>query len=144
MRRSTRRVASSRTCSSTMWASSSEGSASKMTTSSRRVRESGLEVPPPTPLKAPPLGRSSLSEAVEELGLEARPHDAHDGLPLGLLVHERVDEELAAEVAGHDEDDVAEVDGAALTVGEPAVVEHLQQDVEGLRVRLLDLVQEHD
>ena len=41
------------------------------------------------------------------------------------------------------QDDVAEVDRAALPVGEPAVVEHLQQDVEGLGVGLLDLVEQH-
>ena len=39
---------------------------------------------------------------------------------------------------------VPEVDRAALRVGEPAVVENLQQDVEHVRVRLLDLVEEHD
>ena len=33
-------------------------------------------------------------------------------------------------------------DGAALAVGEPAVVEHLQQHVEHVAVRLLDLVEE--
>ena len=41
-------------------------------------------------------------------------------------------------------DRVLEVDGAALGVGQPAVVEDLQQDVEDVGVRLLDLVeQEH-
>jgi hypothetical protein len=34
--------------------------------------------------------------------------------------------------------------GAALAVGQPAVVEHLQQDVEDVRVRLLHLVEQHD
>ena len=42
------------------------------------------------------------------------------------------------------EDRVLEVDGAALGVGQPAIVEHLQQDVENIRVRLLDLVEEDD
>ena len=40
------------------------------------------------------------------------------------------------------EDRVAEVDRAALAVGEAAVVEHLQQHVEDLGVRLLDLVEQ--
>ena len=39
---------------------------------------------------------------------------------------------------------VREVDGAALAVGEPAVVEQLQQHVEHVGVRLLDLVEQHD
>ena len=56
----------------------------------------------------------------------------------------RIQEVLAAEVAGHDHDRVLEVDGATLGVGQPAVVEQLEQDVEHLRVRLLDLVEEDD
>ena len=35
------------------------------------------------------------------------------------------------------------IDRAALAVGEPAVVEHLQQQVEHVRVGLLDLVEQH-
>ena len=37
---------------------------------------------------------------------------------------------------------VAEIDRAALAVGQAAVVEHLQQHVEDVRMRLLDLVEE--
>ena len=39
---------------------------------------------------------------------------------------------------------IAEVDGVALPVGQTAVVEHLQQDVEHVRMRLLDLVEQDD
>ena len=46
-------------------------------------------------------------------------------------------------VRGHDHDRIAEVDRAALAVGQPAVVEQLQQDVEHVGVGLLDLVQQH-
>src|SRR5919107_1363187 len=49
---------------------------------------------------------------------------------------------LRAQVRGHDQHGVAEVDGASVPVGQAAVVEDLQQDVEDLRVRLLDLVEE--
>ena len=49
-----------------------------------------------------------------------------------------------ADVRGHDHHRVAEVDRAALAVGQPAVVEDLQQHVEHLGVRLLDLVEEDD
>ena len=41
-------------------------------------------------------------------------------------------------------DGVPEVDRAALRVGQPPVVEDLQQHVEDVGVRLLDLVEEHD
>ena len=50
----------------------------------------------------------------------------------------------AAEVRGHDDQRVLEVDRAALAVGQAAVVEHLQQHVEHVRMRLLDLVEQHD
>ena len=47
------------------------------------------------------------------------------------------------EVGRQDQDGVAEVDRAALPVGEPAFVEHLQQHVEHVRVGLFDLVEQH-
>ena len=47
-----------------------------------------------------------------------------------------------AGVGGHDQDDVAEVDLLAVVVGQLAVVHHLQQDVEQVRVRLLDFVEQ--
>ena len=50
---------------------------------------------------------------------------------------------MRAEVGRQDQDRVAEVDRAALAVGEPAVVEHLEQHVEDVRVGLLDLVEQH-
>ena len=40
--------------------------------------------------------------------------------------------------------DVAEVDDLAVVVGQLAVVHDLQQDVEQVRVRLLDLVEQED
>ena len=48
----------------------------------------------------------------------------------------------AAHVAGHDQHRVAEVDRAAEAVGQLAVLQHLQQDVEDVRVGLLDLVEQ--
>ena len=54
------------------------------------------------------------------------------------------DKHAAPEVRGHDEHRVLEVDGAALGVGQAAVVHHLQQDVEDVGVRLLDFVEEND
>src|SRR5262249_20104345 len=86
-----------------------------------------------------------LVDPVQELGLEMRAPRLVDALeePLALLLAKR-DDVLAPDVRSHDQDDVAEVDRAALAIGEPAVVEDLQEDVEHVRVRLLDLVeQEH-
>ncbi len=70
----------------------------------------------------------------------AEPHDLVDAVDeLGLEEVGRV----ARQVGGHDEHGVGEVDRAALAVGEAAVVEHLQQDVEHVGVGLLDLVEQH-
>src|SRR3712207_8939585 len=44
------------------------------------------------------------------------------------------------EVGREDQNGVLEVDDPTLAVGEPAVFQHLQQRVEHVRVRLLDLV----
>ena len=67
----------------------------------------------------------------------------HHGLLLGVGVHVLVHEELRAEVGGHDQDRVLEVHGPALAIGQAAIVEHLQQHVEDLRIGLLDLVEQH-
>ena len=47
-----------------------------------------------------------------------------------------------ADVGGHDQHRVAKVDGAPLAVGEAAVVHRLQQQIEDLRMGLLDLVEQ--
>ena len=73
------------------------------------------------------LERHDLVDAVQEL----RPE------PVAQLVRR-------ADVRRHDDHGVAEVDRAALAVGQPPVVEKLQEDVEDLGVRLLDLVEEDD
>ena len=50
----------------------------------------------------------------------------------------------SAHVGRHDNHGVAEVDRLALAVGKAALLEHLQQDVEDVGVRLFDLVEQHD
>ena len=56
----------------------------------------------------------------------------------------KTDERVALEVRGHDQHGVREVHSTSLAVCEAPVVEHLQQDVEHVRVGLLDLVEEDD
>ena len=87
-----------------------------------------------------------LVDPVEELGEEGGLEDVLDLAADPLLVAGagQVGDDLAAEVGGHDDDRVAEVDGPALAVGQPAVVEDLEQDVEDVAVGLLDLVEEDD
>ena len=89
-----------------------------------------------------------LVQTVEEL----RPEGAAQ-LTLHVLARVRgnlavradaVEQVLAAEVRREDDDRVLEVHRAALTVRDAAIVEDLQQDVEHIRVRLFDLIEQHD
>ena len=85
-----------------------------------------------------------LVHAVQELGAEVRRAAPPSR---GLRAARRcrvVEDVLRADVAGHDDDGVLEIHGAALAVGDAAVVEHLQQDVEDVVVRLFDLVEQDD
>jgi hypothetical protein len=94
-----------------------------------------------------------LVDAVQELGAEV-PLQGFVDLLLHALVRDRLarlgepDRGLAevrrAEVRGHDEHGVLEVHRSALSVGEPAVLEDLEQRVEHVGVRLFDLVEQHD
>src|SRR5262249_47823449 len=61
-------------------------------------------------------------QPVEELRLEAAAYHRHHRVA-PLFVRQRwIGDHLRAEVRGEDQDRVAEVDGTALAVGEPAVV----------------------
>ena len=89
-----------------------------------------------------------LIDPIEELGPELRPQDLGH-LALHLLVRRvagagvRGRDGRGADVARHDHDGVLEVDRPALAVGQATVVEDLEQDVEHVRVGLLDLVEQH-
>ena len=85
-----------------------------------------------------------IVESVEELRLERRAHDAHHLLALALVVEVGIDQEHRPQVGRQDQDGVLEVDDSSLAVGQTSVIEHLQQDVEDLWMRLLDLVQQDD
>src|SRR5262249_36546636 len=90
-------------------------------------------------------------EQLVELGL----NQLADALVLGLfrlwlgLAEIEADptaaaESIRADIRCHDENRVAEIHRAALCIAELAVLHDLQQQVEDLRVGLLDLVKEHD
>ena len=82
---------------------------------------------------------------------ELRPQEVLQGLhgpllPLligGAAEAHRARLGVAAGVGGHDDDRIFEVHRAAVGVGDPAVVQDLQQDVQHVGVGLLDLVEQH-
>ena len=91
------------------------------------------------------MEQDDLVEPIQEFGAEVSAHHVHhlrlyilDVLPVFHLC-----QELAAQVAGEDDQRVGEIDHPALPVGQAAIVEHLEQDVEDVGVRLLDLVEQH-
>src|SRR5439155_20537204 len=90
------------------------------------------------------LEDDDLVDAVQELGPELTAERVHDALAEELLLVGELGDERRPDVARHDDDDVLEVDRATVPIGETPVVEDLQEDVEDVGVRLLDLVeQEH-
>ncbi len=97
-------------------------------------------------LASQPAEDQHVVEPVQEFRPEGAPHRIHD-LPARLrdrLVLAEREQCLGAEIRGHDQDRVPEIGGAALAVGQPAVLERLQQHVEHVGMRLLDLVEQHD
>src|SRR3954463_5653988 len=135
------------------------------------LRELQLEIAPRQRLADPPqqevddlldlvllqlVEDDDLVDAVEELGAEDLLELSHDPVLHVVVGHAMVvvaDREPERRVArdlrrpdvrGHDHDGVPEVHRAALRVGQATVLEDLQEDVEDVRVGLLDLVeQEH-
>ena len=83
-------------------------------------------------------------QAVAELGREQALDVGHLVALLARVgeADRRLVHRLGARVGRHDDDDVAEVGLAPVVVGQRAVVHHLQQHVEDVRVRLLDLVEQ--
>ena len=64
-------------------------------------------------------------------------------LGLFLRVGRKIANRLRANVARHNDDRVLEAHHAALAVGQAAIVEHLQQNIEDVGVRLLDFVEQN-
>ena len=86
------------------------------------------------------------AELLLQFGADLVLHALVAGLVVGTQVEARVGglgDVSRTEVGGQDDDGVLEVHLAALTVGQVAVIEHLQQRVEDVRMSLFDLVEQH-
>src|SRR5450759_1758380 len=86
-----------------------------------------------------------LVDAVDEFGTEVRFHFAHhrqlDDL---VIVARHLLDHLRTKVGGHHDHRVLEVHGAPLSIGHASVVQHLQQHVEHVGMRLLHFIQQDD
>ena len=84
-------------------------------------------------------------DTAEEFWAEMAFERFHDFVFHHFLVGADVfEDEFRAEVAGHDDDSIFEIDGLSLGVGEAAIIEELQEYVEGIGMRLFDFVEEND
>src|ERR1017187_7806534 len=77
------------------------------------------------------------AEVAAELGLDARL----ERLVIDAL---KLLDDRTADIRRHDDDDVLEIHGAAFSICQAAIVEHLQQNGPDVGVSLLDLVEEND
>src|SRR5437660_7911022 len=93
-----------------------------------------------------PIEEDDFIEAVQKFGPERAAYRFHDLLAhgLGRLSFEQACQVLRTEIRGENDDAVAEVHRPSLPVSQPAVIEHLEQDVEDVRMRLFDLVEENN
>ena len=89
--------------------------------------------------------QDDLVHAVEEFGPEMPLHFLHHALThqAGFASAEFLNDRTA-DVGGHNHDRIAEVHRPALPVCQASVVEQLQQNVEHVRVRFLDFVEQKD
>ena len=84
-----------------------------------------------------------LVDTVDELWPELRLHLAHHRhFHQLVIVTTHLLDHLRAKVGGHDDDRILEVHRAPLAVGHATVVEHLQQHIKHIRVRLLNFVEQ--
>ncbi len=93
-----------------------------------------------------------LVDTVQELGADALlKHRQYQ--VLGILDHllpvQRCDllevlaDHVRPQVGCHDDNGVLEIHHPPLVVGKPSIVQHLQEDIEHVGVRLLDLIEQH-
>src|SRR5436190_2336139 len=74
---------------------------------------------------------------------------AHQPLHLGMIfgAHFASAEiflnDRRTDVAGHDDDGIFEIYGAALAIGKPAIIEHLEEDIKNIMVRFFNFIEQH-
>ncbi len=92
-----------------------------------------------------PVKQDDFIEPVQELGPEMPAHDRHHlaAHRVRILVLAERHQVVGPQIRSHDDKGIAKIDRAPLAVGEPPVIEHLQEDIENVRVGFFDLVEQH-
>ena len=95
----------------------------------------------------------NVVQTVQELGAELALEQLVNGVSglvgqlvaaVGTALFQILQNQVGAQVRRQDDDGVLEVHRAALAVGNAAIVQHLQQDIEHVRVGLFDLIEQHN
>src|SRR5207302_10850123 len=92
---------------------------------------------------AQPIEDNDLIYAIEKFGTEMCAQRIHDQsrASFARFFFSNV---LRADVRGHDDDRVLEIDRSPLPVRDPAVVEHLEENIEHVLVRFFYFIEEND
>lgn len=99
------------------------------------------------------LEGNDIIDTIDELGRELLLQGLEQHTIGLLLVHGSAGKtdtgtellELAcADIGGEDDDGIAEIDVASLAVGESSFIQHLEEDIEDIGMRFLDLIEEDD
>ena len=82
-----------------------------------------------------------LIDTIDKLWPEVLGNGAHDlAFHIVIVIICHILNDVRTQVRGHDDHGITEINRAALTVSKPSIIQHLQQDVEDIRMRLFDLV----
>ena len=83
-------------------------------------------------------------DAINEFGTEIGFYFAHhcqlDDL---IIISRHLLNHLGTEVGSHDNNSILEIHGASLSISHASIIKHLQQNIEYIRMRLFNLVQQN-
>nr|ADI18604.1 hypothetical protein [uncultured Rhodospirillales bacterium HF4000_24M03] len=93
-----------------------------------------------------PVEQQDFIQPVEEFRPEGSPHNVHHRLPhgAGILALGLIGEDVATQIGGHHDQCILEIDQPPLPIGQPPVIEYLEQDVENIGMGFFDLVEQDD
>ena len=100
------------------------------------------------------MEHNDLVDPVQKLRLEHPAYLLHDAVLHGLIIllliilsreaqPLRGDNGACARIGGHDNDGILKVHSPSLGIGNPAIVQHLQKDIEHIRVCFLNLIEQN-
>src|SRR5262249_52587267 len=86
---------------------------------------------------------NDLVDAIQEFRAEMVPQCFHNA-PVALFLITGIEDELAPDVACHDDDGVLEIHCPPLSVGDAAIIQNLQQNIEYVGMSLFNLIEKND